>query len=151
MSGGPAGRWAGPAAGARPGPGDPCRAGIFCRRDLFGSDVIIRTALPAEFTDIGDIRVAAYQADGFLSAASRYASTLRRLGTVGDGDILVAEEDGQLLGTIMLQPWPAAGEVVGGPDEAEIRALAVAPAGRRKGTGRAHVRAVIDQIGRAHV
>ena len=130
---------------AGPGPGDPGPAGIFCGRDLFGSDVIIRTALPAEFTDIGDIRVAAYQADGFLSAASRYASTLRRLGTVGDGDILVAEEDGQLLGTIMLQPWPAAGEVVSGPDEAEIRALAVAPAGRRKGTGRALVRAVIDR------
>jgi ribosomal protein S18 acetylase RimI-like enzyme len=145
MSGGPAGRRAGPGGRGGPGPGDTCPAGIFCRRGLFGSNVIIRTALPSEFTDIGDIRVAAYQADGFLSAASRYASTLRRLGTVGDGDILVAAEDGQLLGTIMLQHWPAAGEVVRGPDEAEIRALAVAPAERRKGTGSALVRAVIDR------
>ena len=145
MSGGPAGRRAGLAAAAGHAREAPAPAGIFCRRGLFGSDVIIRTALPSEFTGIGDIRVAAYQADGFLSAASRYASTLRRLGTVGDGDILVAEEDGQLLGTIMLQRWPAAGEVVRGPDEAEIRALAVAPAGRRKGTGRALVHAVIDR------
>jgi ribosomal protein S18 acetylase RimI-like enzyme len=125
-------------------PGYP-GAGIFSRRGLFGSDVIIRTALPAELAKIGDIRVAAYQADGFLSATSRYASTLRGLGTVGDGDILVAVDDGQLLGTVMLQHWPHAGQVVRGPDEAEIRALAVAPGGRGKGTGRALVRAVIDR------
>lgn len=107
--------------------------------------MIIRAALPSEFPEIGDIRVAAYQADGFLSAASRYASTLRGLGTAGDGGILVAEEDGQLLGTVMLQHWPAAGEVVRGPDEAEIRALAVAPVGRRRGTGSALVHAVTDR------
>lgn len=119
--------------------------GIFSRRSLFGSDVIIRAALPSEFAEIGDIRVSAYQADGFLSANSRYASTLRGLGTAGDGHILVAVDDGQLLGTVMLQHWPHAGQVVLGPDEAEIRALAVALAGRRRGTGRALIRAVTDR------
>jgi len=107
--------------------------------------VIIRAALPSEFAEIGDIRVSAYQADGFLSASSRYASTLRGLGTAGDGHILVAVADGQILGTVMLQHWPHAGQVVLGPDEAEIRALAVAPGGRRRGTGRALIRAVTDQ------
>jgi ribosomal protein S18 acetylase RimI-like enzyme len=121
------------------------RAGIFSRPGLFGSHVIIRAALPGEFAEIGDIRVAAYAADGFLSATSRYATTLRRLGTAGDGRILVAVDDGQLLGTVMLQHWPHAGQVVRGPDEAEIRALAVAAAGRRRGTGRALIRAVTDQ------
>jgi ribosomal protein S18 acetylase RimI-like enzyme len=112
---------------------------------MLGSGVIIRAALPSEFAEIGDIRVAAYQADGFLSATSRYATTLRGLGTAGDGQILVAVADGQLLGTVMLQHWPHAGQVARGPDEAEIRALAVAPAGRRKGTGRALIHAVIDR------
>jgi len=120
-------------------------AGIFSRRGLFGSDVIIRAALPSEFAEIGDIRVTAYCADGYLSATSRYASTLRSLGAAGDGQILVAVDDGQLVGTVMLQYWPHAGQVVLGPDEAEIRALAVAPAGRRRGTGRALVRAVTDR------
>jgi ribosomal protein S18 acetylase RimI-like enzyme len=110
-----------------------------------GSDVIVRTALPAELTEIGDIRVAAYQADGYLPATSGYVSTLRRLGTAGDGDILVAVDDGRLVGTVMLQHWPHAGQVVRGPDEAEIRALAVAPGGRGKGAGRALVQAVIDR------
>lgn len=124
---------------------DDWGAGIFSRHGLLRSDVIIRTALPAELAEIGDIRVAAYQADGFLSATSRYAATLRGLGAVGDGDILVAVDDGQLVGTVMLQRWPHAGEVVRGPGEAEIRALAVAPGGRGQGTGRALVQAVIDR------
>jgi ribosomal protein S18 acetylase RimI-like enzyme len=121
------------------------RAGIFSRRGLFWPDVLIRAALPSELAEIGEIRVAAYQADGFVSATSGYASTLRDLGTAGDGEILVAVQNEQLLGTIMLQSWPDGGELVRGPDEAEVRALAVVPGGRRKGTGRALLHAVIDR------
>ena len=58
---------------------------------------------------------------------------------VADGD------DRRIVGTVMLQPWPHAGEVVAGPDEAEIRALAVAPDGQGRGTGRALLRAVIER------
>jgi ribosomal protein S18 acetylase RimI-like enzyme len=106
--------------------------------------VIIRPAQRGELAEIGDLRVTAYQADGFLSGVSSYAATLRGLGTSGDGEILVAVDDGRILGTVMLQRWPDAGEVVRGPDEAEVRALAVAPVRRRKGTGRALLRAAID-------
>ncbi len=112
---------------------------------MLGFSVIIRAARPGELAEIGDLRVAAYRADGFLSANSEYESTLRDLGSTGDGEILVAVQDGQLLGTIMLQRWPDGGELLHGPDEAEIRALAVVPGGRRSGTGRALVQAVIDQ------
>lgn len=106
--------------------------------------MIIRAAQPSELAEIGDLRVTAYQADGFLSGVSTYAATLRRLGTSGDGEILVALDDGRILGTVMLQHWPDAGEVVRGPDEAEVRALAVAPGRRRQGTGRALLGAAID-------
>jgi ribosomal protein S18 acetylase RimI-like enzyme len=119
-------------------------AGIFSGTPLVSSDVIIRAALPGELARVGDLRVTAYQADGHLSATSEYAATLRGLGSSGDGQILVAVRDGRILGTVMLQRWPRAGQVVRGPDEAEIRALAVAPDGQRKGTGRALLDAVID-------
>jgi GNAT superfamily N-acetyltransferase len=120
------------------------RPGIFSRRGLFGSNVIIRAALPAELAEIGDLRVTAYQADGFLSAISTYAATLRGLGTGGNGKILVAVDGGRILGTIMLQYRPEAGQVVRGAAEAEVRALAVVPGGQGKGTGSALLRAAID-------
>ncbi len=106
--------------------------------------MIIRAALPAELAKIGQLRVTAYQADGFLSPVSSYAATLRSLGTSGGGEILVAVDDGRILGTVMLQHWPKAGHVVRGPDEAEVRALAVVPEGQGKGTGRALLQAAID-------
>lgn len=106
--------------------------------------MIIRAAQPSELAEIGDLRVTAYQADGFLSGVSTYAATLRGLGTGGDGEILVAVDDGRIVGTVMLQHWPDAGEVVRGPDEAEVRALAVPPVRRRKGTGRALLSTAID-------
>jgi ribosomal protein S18 acetylase RimI-like enzyme len=110
---------------------------------------MIREARPGELAAVGDLRVAAYEAGGFLSQG--YAPELRALGTQGDGTVLVAvPEDGTspaeasagdaggaeaIAGTIMLVTWPLAGELVGGPDEAEIRALAVAPGVQHGGVG----------------
>ena len=114
--------------------------------------MIVRDARPAELAEIGALRVAAYEAGGFLSDASHYGETLRTLGHDGIGQILVAvgnEGEGnrthRLLGTVMLQLWPHAEHVVRGPDEAEFRALAVAPEARGRGVGRALLRAVIDR------
>ena len=69
---------------------------------------------------------------------------MRGLGAGGDGEVFVAtdhsaasgQQDERIVGTIMLQPWPHAGEVVKGPDEAEIRALAVRPEIQGQGVGR---------------
>jgi len=103
-------------------------------------------------TEVGDIRIAAYVSDGFISADSGYGPTLRGLGADGNGEVLVAtvpagagergagaEHDRaeHIVGTIMLQSWPHAGEVVTGPQEAEIRALAVRPEAQGRGIGRA--------------
>ena len=116
--------------------------------------MIVRDARPDELRAVGDLRVAAYQADGFLSADSRYALTLRALGTHGEGEILVAEVAGRLAGTVMLQLAGHQSELVTGPDEAEIRALAVAQAARGQGAGRALLTAVIaraEQRGVRHL
>jgi ribosomal protein S18 acetylase RimI-like enzyme len=119
--------------------------------------VIVRDARPGELAAIGDLRVAAYEAGGFLSDASHYGETLRTLGHDGIGQILVAVSDGGeggeggALGTVMLQLWPHAEHVVQGPGEAEFRALAVAPGARGRGVGRALLRAVIDRARAAGV
>lgn len=106
----------------------------------------IRDAQPGELAEIGELRVAAYRSGGFLPAGSDYAQTLRALGADGRGQVLVAEApDGTLIGTVMLQLWPVADEVMRGPDEAEVRALAVRPEARGGGVGKALVAAVIDR------
>jgi len=114
--------------------------------------VEIRDALPDEFGELGDVRVAAYLADGFLSPQSTYASTLRALGADGLGHVLVAvDRRGRILGTVMLQDAAEAGETVAGPDEAEIRALAVIPRARGAGLGQALLAAVIDRAVAARI
>jgi ribosomal protein S18 acetylase RimI-like enzyme len=109
--------------------------------------VIIRDAHQDEFPEIGDIRVGAYLAGGFLTTDSGYAARLRELGTDGLGPVLVAldRERGRLLGTVMLTPWPNGGPLLAGPGEAEIRALAVRPEAQGAGVGRALLAAVIDR------
>jgi ribosomal protein S18 acetylase RimI-like enzyme len=107
--------------------------------------VLIRDARAEEFGRIGDLRVAAYRADGFLAGASTYADTLRVLGMDGTGEILAAVADGQILGTVTLVCWPNGGEVLRDPGEGEVRALAVASTARGRGIGRALLAAVIQR------
>jgi ribosomal protein S18 acetylase RimI-like enzyme len=104
--------------------------------------VDVRDARPEEFGQIGELRVAAYQADGFLSAASSYADTLRVLGMDGTGEILAAVDAENILGTVTLVTWPNGGEVLRSPGEGEVRALAVAATARGRGIGRALLTAV---------
>lgn len=99
--------------------------------------VDVRDAQPEEFGQIGDLRVSAYQADGFLSQASSYADTLRVLGMDGTGEIIAAVDDGHILGTVTLVTWPNGGEVLRSPGEGEVRALAVDATARGRGIGRA--------------
>ena len=109
-----------------------------------GPVVMVRDAQPDELDGIGDLRVAAYRADGFLPTASGYAATLRSLGADGQGEVLAAVDGGQVVGTVMLLGWPA-GQMAWGPGEAEVRALAVAPGARGRGIGAALVAAMIER------
>ena len=109
-----------------------------------GPVVMVRDARPDELDGIGDLRVAAYRADGFLQAASGYAATLRTLGADGQGEVLAAVDGGLIVGTVMLQDWPG-GQMARGPGEAEVRALAVAADARGQGIGAALVTAVIER------
>jgi ribosomal protein S18 acetylase RimI-like enzyme len=113
--------------------------------------VKVRDAKPEEFASIGDLRIAAYRADGFLSESSGYAATLRTLGMDGSGEILAAVDGEHLLGTVMLLSWPHGGEVLRAPGEAEVRALAVSSDARGRGIGRALLSAVMHRASQRYV
>jgi ribosomal protein S18 acetylase RimI-like enzyme len=104
---------------------------------------------------VGELRVAVYTEGGFMSPTSGYAPRLRGLGAGGAGTVLVAVDDaGGIVGTIMIQSSPHAGQVVKGADEAEIRALAVAPGVQGRGLGWALLQAALARAweeGKRHV
>jgi ribosomal protein S18 acetylase RimI-like enzyme len=105
--------------------------------------VTIREARPDELPLVGEIRVQAYQSGGFLAPDSGYPPRLRALGASGDGTVLVAAlGDGRVVGTVMLVT-PSMTSEIAGPDEAEIRALAVAPGTQGLGVGRALLRSAL--------
>jgi ribosomal protein S18 acetylase RimI-like enzyme len=112
--------------------------------------VIVRTALAGEREAVGALRVSAYESGGFLDHATGYVDTLRVLGFGGHGTVLVAvdegegEKDGKLVGTVMFEPWHPGSEVARSREEAEVRALAVAPWAQGRGVARALMSAVID-------
>lgn len=106
--------------------------------------MIVRDATPEDFRTIGRLRVDAYAAGGFLRRDAPYAGTLGLLGTQGDGTILVAEDEGRILGTIMLATG-ASTELGDSGGTADIRALAVDPGGQGRGLGRLLLRSAISR------
>ena len=74
-----------------------------------------------------------------------YAEVPRGLGIFGTGEVLVAEDNRRIIGTVMLEPFHRFSEIARSPGEAEVRALAVAPQEQHRGTGRELVAAVIER------
>ena len=113
----------------------------------------IRAARPEEYDSIGRLTADAYRADGLLDATdlpveSTYESQLLDAGRrAREAELLVAADaDGQLLGTVTWcprgSPWR---QLAQRDDQAEFRMLSVAPAGRRRGVGRALVEACLSR------
>ena len=105
--------------------------------------MIVRNAQTTELAEVGELRVTAYDSDRLLDAVPSYADTLRKLGA--HGEVLVAVDGDKILGTVTLESWHENSEMATGPEEAEIRALAVAPEAQGQGVGRALVQAVVDR------
>jgi predicted N-acetyltransferase YhbS len=114
---------------------------------------VVRTARPEEYAAVGSLTADGYRADGLLDAAdhpveSSYEGKLldaaRRAREAGLW--VAADEDGAILGTVTWcprgSPWR---QLAKRDDQAEFRMLAVAPAGRRQGVGRALVEACLNQ------
>jgi GNAT superfamily N-acetyltransferase len=103
-------------------------------------DVTVRDAAPGEYAEVGELTVEAYreyEADIPGEFWAWYEADLRDIaGKAERSTILVAEVGGRLAGCVALsapgtpdRAWPG--------DWASIRALAVSPAYRRRGVGRA--------------
>lgn len=109
--------------------------------------MIIRPAEPAELPAVGELTVAAYLADGFLSDADDYARELRAASERAAGADLVvaADASGELLGTVTFALAGSAWAEISVPGEAEFRMLAVAPLARGRGVGAALARWCVER------
>src|SRR3954452_7508670 len=79
----------------------------------------IRRAEEADFASLADICVAAYQP--LLAATGRYVDQLRDVATRAAGaELLVAEDDGRLLGTVTFVPDGGPLGEIARPDETRV-------------------------------
>ncbi|MFE5493862.1 GNAT family N-acetyltransferase [Streptomyces virginiae] len=111
-------------------------------------DMLIRTAVPADYETLGEITAQAYLADGHLdfNEDDAYLQVLRDVADrAARAEVLVAERDGRVLGGVTFAAPGSPLADIAGPDEAEFRMLAVAHAARGQGVGEALVRACIDR------
>ncbi|UUY49798.1 GNAT family N-acetyltransferase [Streptomyces yangpuensis] len=111
-------------------------------------DMVIRTAVPADYTELGEITARAYLADGHLdfNEDDAYLKVLRDVaGRAVLAEVLVAEHDGQVLGGVTFAAPGSPLADIAGPDEAEFRMLAVDHAARGRGVGEALVRGCIER------
>jgi GNAT superfamily N-acetyltransferase len=114
--------------------------------------LVVRVAEPAEYAEAGRITADGYQADDLLRRADGlidfdYLAQLTDASArARAAELLVAVDDGQVIGTVTWCP-PASPlrELAGRPNQAEFRMLSVAPAGRRRGVGRGLVAACLDR------
>jgi predicted N-acetyltransferase YhbS len=101
----------------------------------------IRPARPGEYAAIGALTVDAYAADGFLDDTDDYVDQLRDAASrAAHAELWVAADGDGVLGTVTYcPPGSRYCELATRSDQGEFRMLAVAPAGRRRGIGRALV------------
>ena len=118
--------------------------------------LVVRLARPEEYAQVGRVTAEAYRADGLLDPASlpvesgyevQLADAARR---AREAELWVAaDEDGEIVGTVTWcppgSPWR---QLARRNDQAEFRMLSVAPAGRRRGVGRALVEACLARARR---
>ncbi|MGW7818393.1 GNAT family N-acetyltransferase [Streptomyces puniciscabiei] len=111
-------------------------------------DFVIRQATPGDYESLGEITARAYLQDGLLDfgESDAYLGELRDVAKrAAAADVLVATQNGTLLGGVTFVPSGGPMADIARPGEAEIRMLAVAHAARGRGAGEALVRACIDR------
>jgi ribosomal protein S18 acetylase RimI-like enzyme len=110
------------------------------------ADVEVRAVSGDEEADIaGRVVTDAYFADGFEHEDYR-PHLLDGRSRAREATLLVAvDAGGEVIGTVTYAVPGQRYAEVSGPDEAEFRMLGVAPAGQRRGVGRALVQACIER------
>lgn len=118
----------------------------------------MRLAREDEFDEVGSLTLAAYLADGFVSADGDYVGELRDAVTrAREAELWVAVDPGTdaLLGSVTFCPVGSPyREVALDASEAEFRMLSVAPGARRRGVARLltlHCSALARDLGQEHM
>jgi ribosomal protein S18 acetylase RimI-like enzyme len=110
--------------------------------------VQIRLARPEELEQVGRLTSEVYIGDGFLDRGNGYVAELMETqGRAREAEVWVAVEDdpktgsgpATLLGSVTFCPVGSAYREIGHDDEGEFRMLAVTPAARGRGVGKALV------------
>ncbi len=111
----------------------------------------IRPVTPGEMTEAGAVTVAAYGTVDDIVLSDGYAADLRDVATRTTGaTVLVAVEDGRVLGTVTLVEDPSSRWSEGlAEGEFGIRMLGVAPEARGRGVGTALLVACLDRARQA--
>jgi GNAT superfamily N-acetyltransferase len=105
--------------------------------------VEIRTIRPDEIDVLSEMTVRVYESIG--ATDEEYTPQLADVrGRTETCDVLVAVEDGTVLGGVAYVPGPGLWSDLATEDEAEIRMLVVDPAHQGRGIGEAIVRRCID-------
>ena len=101
---------------------------------------VVRLARPDEYAAVGELTVAGYVCDGFLSPDDDYAAELRDAASrAASAELWVAEDADALAGTVTFCPPGSALRELGREGAGEFRMLAVAPHARGRGVARALV------------
>lgn len=108
--------------------------------------IVVRPAGTGELAVVGRLTLDAYTADGYIVEDDFYAAHLLDAAARAEGgELLVAELDGEVVGTVTFCPQGSTFSEVAGPDEGEFRMLAVAPSARRRGAAESLVVACVDR------
>jgi ribosomal protein S18 acetylase RimI-like enzyme len=105
--------------------------------------VIVREARPADYAAVARLTVEAYRADGQLEGETGYEDVLADVAPRAEtGTLIVAVDEvtGEVLGSVTFTLPGSPYTQLAGPDEAEFRMLAVAPAAQGRGVGAVLVR-----------
>lgn len=111
--------------------------------------VTVRPARVEELAEVGDLTVAAYDADGYLVPDDPYVSHLRDAVTrAREAEVYVAtlaDLPGRIAGTVTFCPEGSPWSELARPGEGELRMLGVTPEARRRGVGEALVGTCIER------
>ncbi|GAA3783597.1 GNAT family N-acetyltransferase [Micrococcus endophyticus] len=109
----------------------------------------VRPLRPEDHEAVAALTVASYVDGGHIAPGSRYVKTLRDVaGRAARAEVLVAEVDGQVAGSVVLTPLGSPMAETAAPGEYEFRMLAVHPDHHRRGVART-LMAVIEERARA--
>lgn len=114
--------------------------------DLPGNHLAVRLARPEEYAAVTDVTLEVYVGGGYIPADDHYVAELSDTPTrAKEADLLVAVEDGAVLGAVTYCPIGSTWREIAAEDEGEFRMLAVSGDARGRGVGLALVDACVER------